>query len=156
MIRLGICTAVDNAELMKKAGYEYVELPFSSVAAMTDETFLELKKKADKAPLPIEAMNSMLPGDFVLCSPDGTSERLKEFLERGFSRAESLGVKIVVFGAGRARNRLEGMSEEEGYDWLEKYLRMAAPLAENHGIRIAIEPLRAQESNIINHVKEAR
>ena len=156
MLKLGICTDIENAAALKRAGFDYLELGFSKAASLSDEAFDALLEKVRTAPLPVEAMNSMLPGDFVLCSEEGTGEKIRAFLEKGFTRAEAMGVKIVVFGAGGARRLPEGMPEEEGYDYLEKYLRMAGPLAEKHGIRVAIEPLRAAECNILNYVREAK
>ena len=156
MIKLGICTSIDNAPLMREIGYDCVELGLSGIAQMTEEDFQALLEKVKAAPLPVESVNGMLPGDFVLCSEEGTGARLGAYLDRAFSRAEALGVRIAVFGSGAARRLPEGMSETAGYEYLARFLRFAAEKAAAHGITIAIEPLRAAECNIINYVKEAQ
>lgn len=156
MIRLGICTGIENAVLMKEIGYDYVELNLSRIAAMTDEDFVQLEREAGEAPLPVEAANSMLPGDFVLCSGEGTGERMRSYLKTAFGRAAALGIKIIVFGSGRARSLPESVSRAEGMDRLAAFLRLAGPMAAEHGIRIAIEPLRRQECNFINTVAEGQ
>ncbi len=157
MILLGICTKIENAAVMQKIGYDYIELGLSAIAAMTEEESAELKVKADKAPLPVLAANSMVPGDYYpLCGPEGTGEKIRDYLERAYARAGAMGIRIVVFGSGGARKRPEGMPESEALQGLAAFLRLAGPIAAKYGIQIAIEPLRAAECNIINHVAEAQ
>ena len=156
MIRLGICTDIENAGIMKEIGYDYVELNLSRIAAMSEEEFGQLLQAAKESPLPVEAVNSMLPGSFSLCSEDGLSDLLKDYLEKAFGRAGQLGVAVAVFGSGGARSMPEGMRAEEGMEYLAAFLHLAAPIAAKCGITIVIEPLRSQESNIINKVAEAQ
>ena len=156
MIRLGICTSIDNAAVMAAIGYDYVELGMTAVTQMSDEDYAALLQKVKAAPLPVEAMNGMIPGEYVLCSEAGTGEAVKAYLNKGFARAQELGVKVVVFGSGGARKLPEGVSYADGYRYLAAYLALAGDMAAQHGISIAIEPLRAAECNIINHVAEAQ
>lgn len=156
MIRLGICTSIDNAPLMAEIGYDYVELGMTAVTRMSDEEYAELLEKVKASPLPVEAMNGMIPADYVLCSEECCGEAVKEYLEKAFSRAEELGVQVVVFGSGGARRLPDGMRHADGFLYLTAYLELAGDMAAQHGISIAIEPLRAAECNIINHVAEAQ
>ena len=138
MIKLGICTGIENAAVMKEIGYDYVELGMSQVAQLGEAEYAELLRKVKYAPLPVEAMNGMIPGEYRLCSPEGTGEAVRAYLRRAFCRAP------------------EGMRYADGYRYLEEYLRLAGGMAAEHGLFIAIEPLRAAECNIINHVAEAQ
>lgn len=156
MIRLGICTGIENAAVMKEIGYDYVEMGMTQVAQLGEAEYAELLSKVKDAPLPVEAMNGMIPGEYHLCSPEGTGEAVRAYLERAFDRAQELGVKMVVFGSGGARRLPEGMSFADGYRYLAEYLKLAGGMAAEHGLCIAIEPLRAAECNIINHVAEAQ
>lgn len=156
MIRLGICTSVDNAALMKRMGYDYIELGMTQVAQMSEEDYAALREAVRLSPLPVEAMNSMIPAEYPLCGPEGTSQRVRDYLTRAFSRARELGVQVVVFGSGGARRLPEGMTQAQGYAYLASYLALAGGMAQDYGLTIAIEPLRAAECNIINHVAEAQ
>jgi len=156
MIRLGVCTPIENAALLKSIGYDYIELGLSRVATMEESEYQELLAAVKASPLPVEAMNSMVPSDFSLCSDEGTGERIRAYLKKAFARAEELGVEIVVFGSGGARKMPPDMSESEGYRRLSQFLRVAARIAEDHYITIAIEPLRSAECNIINLVGDAQ
>lgn len=157
MIRLGICTGIENAPVMKAIGYDYVELNLAKIAQMSDCEYAALKEAVKKSPLPVEATNVMFPGStYVLCSEDCDSPRTRAYIEKAFSRAGELGVKVMVFGSGAARRVPEGMTLAQGYQYLRRFLNMAFPIAVSYGIRIAIEPLQTKETNIINHVAEAQ
>ena len=156
MIRLGICTPVENAPLLKAIGYDYIELGLSRIAGMEEQEYQELLAAVTASPLPVETVNSMVPADFVLCSEEGTGEKIRAYLKKAFSRAEELGIRIAVFGSGAARTMPGDMSESEAYKLLSQFLRLAARIAEDHFITIAIEPLRSAECNIINLVSDAQ
>ena len=156
MIRLGICTSIDNAPVMREIGYDYLELNMTQVAQMREEDFAALRARAAAAPLPVEAMNSMIPAEYPLCGPEGTGERVRAYLTTAFARAQALGVQVVVFGSGGARRLPEGMALAQGYDYLARYLSLAGTMARDFGLAIAIEPLRAQECNLLHHVAEAQ
>lgn len=156
MIRLGVCTGIENAEIVKNAGFDYIELNCANAAQMSEADFEEYLAAVKASPIPAESMNCMLPGGFVLCGEQGTGDEIRAYLETAFTRAEKLGIRVIVFGSGGARRVPEGMTQEAAYDYLEAYLKLAAPMAEAHGIRIAIEPLRAAECNILNFVEEAQ
>ncbi len=156
MIRLGICTSVENAPLMQRLGYDYVEMGMTQVARMTEAEYAACRAAVRSAPLPVEAMNGMIPADYPLCGPEGTGARVRAYLKTAFSRAQELGVKVVVFGSGGARRLPEGMPLARGYAYLAAYLDLAGEMAAEHGLSIAIEPLRAKECNLLHHVAEAQ
>ncbi len=156
MIQLGVCTGAENAELLKRIGFDYIELGFSSTAALTQQAFDETVRTLEDLKLPVLAMNGMLPAGFALCSDDLDKAALREYLERAFARAGRLGVHEVGFGSGGARRYPEGMEYAVAMNYLVDFLRLAAPIAEGYGIVIGIEPLRVQESNILNSVMEGR
>ena len=61
---------------------------------------------------------------------------------------------MVVFGSGGARRVPEGFSQEDAFKQLVDFGRRAAAEAKATGITITIEPLRRQETNIINSAAE--
>ena len=156
MIRLGVCTSIDHAACLKKAGFDYIELSLSSIAALSDEKFEDLYREVQESPLPVESANSMMPGTYQICRKEGLGDDVVKYLEKAFDRAAKLGAKVIVFGAGAARRVPEGMSMEEGLDCLEAFLIRAGALAEEKGLMIAVEPLRAAETNVIHYVREAQ
>jgi sugar phosphate isomerase/epimerase len=62
---------------------------------------------------------------------------------------------VAVWGSAGSRNVAEGYSRDRAWTQIQDFLRLAGDVARGSGIVIAIEPLRKQESNIINSGAEA-
>jgi len=154
MIRIGICTDIKNIDIVEKCGYDYLEAGLASLAAMTDAEYAEAFERVQKAHIKVEACNGMLPASVRVTGPDVNAQKIHDYLEHAFTRAEKLGVKVVVFGSAGARNVPEGFNMGQAWRQISNFLRLAQPHAQEHGITIAIEPLRRGESNIINLVSE--
>lgn len=155
MIRLGVCTGPDNADLVAKIGFDYIEFGLSSIAAMSEEEFNALAEKMDACPIRAEAYNGMVPGSVPVTGPNVNASQQHEYLELAFSRAHRLGGKVVVFGSSAARNVPDGFPIDMAWRQIVNFLRLAERHAANYDLTIAIEPLRKKESNIINYVSEA-
>ena len=154
-MKLGVCTAFENNDLIAAQGYDYQECSLSGLAAMEEEAFEQLLEKAKSFRVPVLKCNGFLPGDIKVTGPDRDDEILHAYLEKALSRAAAIGIKTAVFGSGGARNVPEGWSFEEAWKQVASFLKMAAVYAEKYDIDIAIEPLRRQECNIVNLVSEA-
>ena len=76
------------------------------------------------------------------------------YVRTAFTRLQKIGTTIVVFGSGGARRIPEGFDKAEAFKQLVDFGRRIAPEAQAHGITVAVEPLRQQESNIINSAGE--
>jgi sugar phosphate isomerase/epimerase len=77
-----------------------------------------------------------------------------EYIRLALDRVSRLGVRLVVFGSGGARQVPEGFSKQEAFEQLVDFGKRIAPEARSRNITIAIEPLRQQESNIINNTAD--
>jgi len=60
----------------------------------------------------------------------------------------------VVFGSGGARRVPDGFPKDDAFKQLVEFGRRVAQEARTHNITIAVEPLRRQETNIINSAAE--
>ncbi|GAJ02352.1 unnamed protein product, partial [marine sediment metagenome] len=159
-MRFGMCTEglrkkVELQPILQKAGYDYIELKVGDVLPEeSEEKFAEVKEKIKKFSLRPEVFNCFIPGEIKVVGDKIDSSRLKNYLEVSISRVAELSGKIIVFGSGGARKVPENFSFEKAYQQLVDFLNLAADIARNKGIVIAIEPLFKPASNIINLVKE--
>ena len=80
---------------------------------------------------------------------------LREYLDRCLERCRMLGGEIAVWGSAGSRNVPEGFCRKEAQDQIAAFLRMAGDVARRNQVIVAIEPLRRQESNILNTGGEA-
>ena len=155
MIRLGVCTAAENAPALARMGYDYIELSLSAVAALEEKQFAEMAEWMDSCPIRAEAYNGMLPARIRVTGPDVNASSQHEYLETAFSRARRLGGRVVVFGSAGARNVPHGFPIDMAWRQIVNFLRLVERHAANYDLTVAIEPLRRAESNIINYVSEA-
>ena len=155
MIRLGVCTDIKNINEIAEIGFDYLEFSLARLAGMTDEEYGEVCAIVDSAPIKVEACNGMLPGDIKVVGEQVNAQVIHDYLDKAFSRAKRLGVKIVVFGSGASRRVPDGFDTGVAWRQIANFLRMVQRHALENDITVVIEPLRAGECNIMNFVSEA-
>lgn len=156
-MRYGVCIGLENAPIVDAAGYDYIELGFSSALKPElpeAEVLPPILDALEKVSIRAEAFNGMVPGEIRVTGNDVDWERIVRFLAAGYGRVASLGGEVVVFGSGAARNVPEGFPRERAYEQLREFLVRAGDLAADAGVRIAVEPLNRDECNILNSVAE--
>ena len=154
MIRLGVCTLPENAALLGAQGFDYIEVGLAWLHGLSDEEYAAQLDIVRNAPIPVEAANGMLPGTLKVTGPEVSEEDIAAYLDKAFSRAHEMGIKVVVFGSGAARGVPEGFSHAEAWRQIARFLAVVDTYCERYGIELAIEPLRRAECNIINLVSE--
>jgi D-psicose/D-tagatose/L-ribulose 3-epimerase len=153
-VQVGYCTSYKNLAAAKAAGFDYVELGTSEVAALSDADFERVAHDAATIGLPTPAANTFVPATIRLTGPETDRQQQMAYVTRALDRLASLGVQTVVFGSGGARRVPDGFAKDEAFRQLADFGRRIAPLARSRNMTIAIEPLRREETNIINSAAE--
>lgn len=157
-MRYGVCFGIEFPErvaIAKKAGFDYIEGGFCTLSRGSDEVFEAFKKALEENDLKCEAANGFFPRDLVLLGDEYDEEKVKEYIENGMKRGAQIGLKKIAFGSSKSRSVPEGMSYAEAFAGLGKVLHnVIAPICEKYGVTIVTEPLRKDECNIINTIKE--
>jgi D-psicose/D-tagatose/L-ribulose 3-epimerase len=154
-VRIGYCVGLKGLETAKAAGFDYVELSTTEITAMTDADFEAAVAHHKEVGLPTTNANLFLPGSIHLTGPTPTDPETElAYARKAFDRLSRLGVKILCFGSGGARRFPEGFAKADAFKQLVEFGKRIAPEARAKGITVVIEPLRSQESNIINTAGE--
>ena len=153
-IQVGYCTRLANLAAAKAAGFDYVELATSEIAGLSDAEFEQAAAQIRQVGLPVPATNLFLPATLKVTGPDINRDEQMAYVKKAFARLERIGTTIVVFGSGGARQVPAGFSKDEALRQLVEFGRRIAPEARARGITIAVEPLRTEETNIINSAAE--
>lgn len=151
-LAIGYCT--DDPQKAKDLGFEYAELPVRTFTALGEAEFAQFAEKARATGLPTPAGNVFFPADLTLVGPEADQEKGLAWARTALARAKTLGLEIIVFGSGGARRAPEGFPADEAFQQLVAFGKRLGPEAEKHGIVIAVEPLRREETNTINSVAE--
>ena len=161
-ILFGACrSSVADVTVMRDLGYDFWEWGAGQAFDPTkdDEWWKRQKEEIAKRPLPLRSSNGFIPGTFRLTGPNADFPPALEYAEKALRRADEIGVNTVVFGSGGARNVPGDFTAKERPD-VEKGARQYADFCRELVKRAAdlkttvvvIEPLRPNESNIINYV----
>ena len=153
-MRFGCCAGAESAGQLAAAGFDYIELALAPIAALPQAEFDALAGRLAGAQINVEAFNIFFPGTLRLTGDNADLAAAETYAAGAFARVARLGGKTIVFGSGGARRVPEGFPMDKAFGQLVEMLRRIAPLAAQHGITIAIEPLNRGECNIINSVAE--
>jgi D-psicose/D-tagatose/L-ribulose 3-epimerase len=153
-VQVGYCTSLKNVDAAKAAGFDYVELSTTEIANLSDAEYEQAKAHLRQLGLPAPTANLFLPATIKVVGPDIDREQQMAYVRKAFTRMAALGTQIVVFGSGGARRVPDGFSKDQAFQQLVEFGRRIAPEARARGITIAIEPLRREETNIVNSAAE--
>ena len=153
-IQVGYCTSLRNIEAAKAAGFDYVELSTSEIAGLSDADFEQAVTRIKATGLPVPATNLFLPAALKVTGAEIDRDQQMAYVKKAFDRLARVGTEIVVFGSGGARRVPDGFPKDQAFQQLVDFGRRIAPEARARGITIAVEPLRREETNIINSAAE--
>jgi len=153
-VKVGYCTGLNNLAAAKAAGFDYVELGTTEIAGLSDADFDAAAARIKTLGIATPAANLFLPATLKVVGPDVNLEQQTAYVKKAMSRLSRLGVEVLVFGSGGARRVPDGFSKDEAFKQLVDFGRRAAAEAKPYNITVAIEPLRKQETNIINSAAE--
>ena len=161
-VLFGACrSSIEDVTIMRDLGYDFWE--WGAAAAFDpnkDDTWWQTQKEEiAKRPLPLRSSNGFLPWSCRITGPNADHEKALEYAEIALRRADDVGVKTVVFGSGGARNVPGDFTtdkrpdtEEGTRQYAEFCRKLVKRVADLKTTVVVIEPLRPNESNIINYV----
>ncbi|GAB3999907.1 hypothetical protein GCM10028807_51480 [Spirosoma daeguense] len=154
---LGVCTTYDKADLLKKLGYTFVEesvgkflIPDSGGDTQYEANKTALKKEG----VPVRSYIYFFPGKLKSVGPDIHHEAILERADLALRRAKECGSKNIVFGSGGSRFIPDGFDRDKAKAQHIALCQKMAPLAEKHGVTLAVEPLNRGETNFINSLAD--
>lgn len=156
-MKIGCCGTPEEASYLAEAGFDFLECPVKELLPRESEERFESHIREHRVALerlPTYAFNSFIPGDLKVTGPDVDAGELERYVETALRRVSKLGGSIVVFGSGGARSVPDGFPREEAWLQIIDFLRTTDEIAGACGVTIVIEPLRRQESNILNTLEE--
>ena len=153
-VEIGVCGSIDDFEKAEQFGFDYYEPGAAAVAALSDQAFADFAKRVSKSRIRCECFNSFIR-TLVVVGPKVDNDALTAYVNTALDRCRALGASIIVWGSAGSRNVPDGFPRERAWQQMVEFLRRAGPMAQARNIVIAIEPLRKQESNILNTGAEA-
>lgn len=148
-MRYGICTGLENLELLERLGYDYIELSVTAAMKLSPEELESGRRRLSQSKVKCEAFNILFPKTMELLGGNTGKEELTDYLHRAMELIRSLGGQVVVFGSGKCRNCPGHLPFSEGYRQLVNVYRLTGEIAREYGVHVVIEPLSRNETNMI-------
>jgi len=154
-VELGVCGAPENFDKAGQYGFDYYEPGAAAIAGMSDAAFASFKERVLASKIRCRSFNSLIRGTTKVVGPDVNLDAVAVYLDSTLDRCRQLGARVAVWGSAGSRNVPESYSRDEAWAQIKTFLSRAGDVARSKQIVIGIEPLRKQESNIINTGAEA-
>jgi len=144
----------EQLAIIAAAGFTYVEVVVASCADAKEDELNTIKAILQKNKLVVKRANVLFPGGMKVVGPERNDIAIREYLSGIFPKLNALGVEIVVFGSGGARNVPDGFFYAKAFRQFCDTARFIAELAAKYGMKVALEHLNPKESNLLTTVKE--
>jgi D-psicose/D-tagatose/L-ribulose 3-epimerase len=153
-VAIGVCAGSEDLIKAERWGFDYLEPAAAAIAALSAAEFERVRQQVLASRLRCRSFNSLIRTMQVVGS-EADLDAVSRYLDSALDRCRQLGASVVVWGSASSRNIPPGRSREQTWQEIRRFLARAGDIAKSHGLVIGIEPLRKQESNIINTGAEA-
>lgn len=159
--KFGVVGPTRQFDESARYGFDYHEPSVCEVANMSQGAFERFREHVLASPIRCLRLNFFTspPGEFKLpvvrvVGPNVDLDAVRKYVEKGLERSRELGAEIVVWGSAASRKVPAGFSRDRAWRQVQEFLRMVDPIARSKNIVIAIEPIRASDSNILSTGQE--
>jgi sugar phosphate isomerase/epimerase len=144
------------ARLVAEAGFSGLEISPWIQMNLTRAAVDSLRMSLRRNDLTFSGFTAIYPPEMKLASSSATARKQNVlYTKRLIELTHTLAGRSIVWGSGAARNIPKGVPLKKGYRWLIELLKTSASLADERGVKIAIEPINRFESTIIHSASEA-
>lgn len=159
-MNFGICASFRDVLKLPDITFDYLEENVQRflVPEQPQAYFEELLAEAHALPIPIEAANVLLPSNLpLIATPTQQVDtlRLERYIKTVLQRAQQVGIRRIVFGSGGARACPPGYNRQDAVQQIGHHLATWSEWAREHDVQFVLEPLRYEETNILNTVAES-
>ena len=133
-VQVGYCSTLKNIDAAKAAGFDYLELGTSEIAALSDEEFEKAVAHIKEVGLQVPVTNLFLPAALKVTGPQTNRDEQMAYVKKAFARLSRLGTGIVVFGSGGARRVPDGFPKDDAFKQLVEFGKRIAPEARAQGL----------------------
>jgi D-psicose/D-tagatose/L-ribulose 3-epimerase len=154
----------EQCELVADAGYKGIEIaPFSLVQKGVEE-ITPRKRRAmvaamEQAGIECVGLHWLLspppPGLHVTTPDASVRERSWAYFHKLIDLCGDLGGNVMVFGSPKGRNAVGSLSVPEATKHLAEGLAQVAGHAQDRGVKILLEPLGSNQTDVVNTTAEA-
>ena len=152
-MKIGVCRNVVQSIEDYPVQTAHVEISAMDLRNMDPAIYNTFKKKVEAGEILTYSCNGLFPGDIRLTG-DVDKVVLKDYCDKTFYKLAELGIKLAVFGSGKAKHVPDGFDRQKAWEQLYELGTLLSDEAKQYGQTVVVEPLRFEEVNIVNTVVE--
>jgi len=154
----------EQCDLVARTGYRGIEIaPFSLVKESVEELAAgrrrEMVRSMKNAGIECAGLHWLLssppPGLHVTTPDQETRRKTWAYLEKLIDFCGDLGGPVMVFGSPKGRSSIGGLSATEAKKYLTEGLAGIADHARRRGVKILLESLGKNQTDVVNTLAEA-
>ncbi len=153
-MKYGVCTTIENYEMLDAAGFDYIELAGNVITKLSDEEFAKTKEIIETGRVKCCGFNASLPPEIILCGKDFNLETAKEYAELLCKRGSELNISAIGIGSPKSRAFAKGDALDVAWAQVESFMTMFADVALPYGITVMYESLNHTESQFGLKIRE--
>lgn len=153
-MKFGLCLSGNKALMGIECGADYTEISGMKLYEMSGEEFAHYKQYVDSGKIITYSCNGLVAAE-VRLTGEVDMVKVRDYCERLFYLLAELGVTMLVFGSGAAKQVPDGFPMEKAWEQLFEVGALFSDTALKYGQTIAVEALRHSEVNIVNTIDEA-
>ena len=162
-MRYGFCTGfatnprftIDSSleAAVSSWGFDYMEYPLMSLAALPEEDFAALRRRVADTHLACDSMCNLFPASVPVVGEAASEAQIRTYLDIAFERAAALGSKKIIFGSAGARKR-NGLPLEKANQQFLTCLHLLEEYCSRYQVVVLLEAIRRGEADYINTLAE--
>lgn len=159
LMRFGVCMSYREIAGLEAPPLDFLEESVQRflLPERPRDEFEAQWRAARRLSIPIEVANLLFPRDLKLIATPSRAvdaRRLERYVKTVIERAAQVGIQVIVFGGGLSRANPPDGDPDEAVRQIGEHLARWGAWAETYGVEIALEPLRYEETNVVNTVAE--
>ncbi len=157
-MKLGCFGALSQAQKIKDAGFDYLEINVQDVLKghQASTQWDKDSPNPNLVPIPIQTACFLLPDHLQVIGENRCPIKLQDYIQRVAKRAEKLGIKSFIFGSGMARHRDQGVDPLLADLQIQEFVDMAGQICKHHNIDFIVAHLSCTQTNMLNTLEEVK
>ncbi|HMG92577.1 MAG TPA: sugar phosphate isomerase/epimerase family protein [Chryseolinea sp.] len=155
---IGVVQNIENDSLLHAFGYRCLVESTARILSpinVSDSQFKAHLQTIKKSHVPLLACNLFIPANLKVVGPSIDESAILKYVEIVFQRAQTAGLKMIVWGSGGSRGVPEGFDHARAMEQFISIAREIVMMAAKYDIVLALESLDHTECNFITTTKEA-
>ena len=151
----GCCAPSGHYDKVVSAGFSFIELAGSELAAMNEREFAELRDRISSGPIPCPGLNAYCRETPAIVGPNCSDKATVEYARLLAARGRELGVRRIGIGAPSARKLSPGYDPALARSQCGRFLTLSCEVFADYGIDALFEAVNDRSCDYATRTAEA-